>query len=94
MARHEAGLQDCDVGTPNLCQRGAKYIRENRQRIVDKYAHYAQESAAIVGAQSRMVWLIEMDFWQYYGDSHQEGGPLPGKLLIGAEDYLHFALVR
>ena len=78
MARHEAGLQDCDVGTPSLCQRGAKFIRDNRQSIVNKYSHYAKETAAIVGTSSRMVWLIEMDFWQYYGDSHQQGGALSG----------------
>ncbi len=83
MARHEAGLQDCDVGTPSLCQRGAKFIRENRQKIVDKYSHYAKETAAIVGTKSRMVWLVEMDFWQYYGDTHQEGGTLSGTFFCG-----------
>jgi len=28
-----------------------------------------------------MVWLVEMDFWQYYGDAHQEGGTLSGMLI-------------
>jgi hypothetical protein len=82
MARHQAGLQDCDVGTPSLCQRGAKFIRDNRQSIVKKYSDYAKETAAIVGVSSRMVWLIEMDFWQYYGDAHQEGGALSGRYFL------------
>jgi hypothetical protein len=78
MARQQAGLKDCDVGTPSLCQRGAQFIRDNRQGILNKYSNYAQETAAIVGTQSRMIWLIEVDFYQYYSDTHQEGGTLTG----------------
>ena len=78
MARDEWGLQDCDVGRPNLCERGAEYIRTKRSEIVTKYKQYAFETAARIGKNSLITFLIEPDFWQYYGDSHQQNGPLRG----------------
>ena len=78
MARAEWGLQDCDVGSPNLCQKGADYIRANRANILAKYRQIALETAKIIGTNTPMVWLIEPDFWQYYGDSNQQNGPLSG----------------
>jgi hypothetical protein len=32
-ARRDWKLQDCNVGTPNLCQQGALYIRDSSARI-------------------------------------------------------------
>jgi len=78
MARDEWGLKDCDVGTPSLCERGSDYIRENRAKIVAKYGSYALETAKKIGKNAESVWLIEPDFWQYYGDTHQLNGPLSG----------------
>ena len=57
------GLQDCDVGSPNLCERGSEFIRSKRAEIIAKYKHYAAETANMIGKNSDMVWLIEPDFW-------------------------------
>lgn len=63
MARDEAGLKDCNIGKPNLCQYGSNYIRKNKGRIVSKYKHYAIEAAKIIGKYAEIIWLIEPDFW-------------------------------
>lgn len=73
-ARRDWGLQDCDVGTPNLCQRGAQYIRQNRQKILDIYANFARGVYQIMGDRPS-VWLMEADFTQYTL-AEQEGGGL------------------
>ena len=42
-ARRDMGLQDCNVDeNNNLCRRGAKYIRQNRAKILNIYADFAQ----------------------------------------------------
>jgi hypothetical protein len=81
MARFIKGLKDCDVGVPNLCQQGANFIREYRQQIIAKYKSYASEAAKIIGRNSELLWLIEPDFWQYYGDHEQQGGTLNGQYM-------------
>ena len=79
-ARTAWGLKDCNMGYPNLCQRGCKYIRENRDRIIERYDHHSQNIARIMGRDNFNVWLLEPDFWQFYGDHHsQEGGTLSGE---------------
>ncbi len=71
-------MQDCDVGTPSLCQRGADYIRAKRANILAKYSSYAVKTAEIIGRNTEIIWLIEPDFWQYYGDTNQQNGGLSG----------------
>merc|ERR1712127_147913 len=73
------GLKDCNMGYPNLCQRGSKYIRENRDRIIERYSHHSAEIAGIIGRDAFSVFNIEADFHQYYGDDKQEGGTLSGE---------------
>ena len=75
-ARRDLGLKDCDVGTPNLCQQGANFIRQQRARILAQYAKFASESAKIWGTQNPIVWLMEPDYYQYFSGRSQEGGPL------------------
>lgn len=80
LARQHAGLLDCDVGSPplTLCSRGASYIRENQETILDAYEAFARASARIRGRSLRVIWLIEPDFHQYAAPSAtQEGGGLP-----------------
>ena len=42
-ARNAWGLKDCNMGHPNLCERGSQYIRENRARIVERYDHHSSK---------------------------------------------------
>jgi len=75
-ARRDLGLQDCNVGSPNLCQKGSNYIRQQKTRILAQYDKYASEAAKIVGGDP-IVWLMEPDYYQYaQPGSQQEGGPL------------------
>jgi hypothetical protein len=75
-ARRDLGLQDCNVGSPNLCQKGANFIRQKKDRIMAQYAKYASETAKAWGTTDPIVWLMEPDYYQYASDSKQEGGPL------------------
>lgn len=75
-ARRDLGLQDCNVGSPNLCQKGANYIRQQKSRILSQYEKYASEAAKAFGTSDPIVWLMEPDYFQYASDTHQEGGPL------------------
>lgn len=78
-ARSKSGLQDCDVGTPNLCQQGAEFIRNNRQSLVNKYTEHATAIAARYGKDKPVIFVMEPDFWQYYGDvTTQQNGALSG----------------
>jgi hypothetical protein len=81
-ARYRQGLQDCDVNpTFNLCHKGANFIRQNEDLLVSRYAHHAAEIAKILGRDATAVFKMEPDFWQYYGDRTQEGGPLSGDFM-------------
>jgi hypothetical protein len=73
-ARRDLGLQDCNVGSPNLCQKGANFIRQQKSRILSQYAKYASEAAKIVGSDP-IVWMMEPDYYQY-AQAGQEGGAL------------------
>lgn len=80
--RNLENLQDCDVSSgPNLCNRGAQFIRNNRAYLVAKYALFAANIANITGRDAVTVWLIEPDFYQYYSDSSQTGGTLSGEYM-------------
>jgi len=82
-ARAKFGFQDCDVHpTNNLCHNGANFIRNNRALLVSRYTHQATEIAKALGDRNaNCVFVIEPDFWQYYGDATQQGGPLPGEYM-------------
>ncbi|MEO6095279.1 MAG: hypothetical protein ABIW76_06275 [Fibrobacteria bacterium] len=75
-ARRDLGLQDCNVGSPNLCQKGANFIRQKKDRILAQYAKYASETAKAWGTTEPIVWMMEPDYYQYAGETKQEGGPL------------------
>ena len=63
-ARSRLGLQDCDVDrNNNLCKRGSKFIRENRQLLVSRYTEHATEIAKIYGTSDPIVFVMEPDFW-------------------------------
>jgi hypothetical protein len=78
-AKHKIGLKDCNVDANwNLCKFGSQFIRDNRALLVDRYHHYASKIAAYLGSSAKTIFLIEPDFWQYYGTSTQQGGALSG----------------
>jgi len=75
-ARRDKGLQDCNVGTPDLCHEGANYIRQNRERILSQYVKYAKGAAGSFGTSSPMVWCMEPDYTQYADSTAQTGNGL------------------
>eukprot|EP00967_Tisochrysis_lutea_P030288 scaffold35539_cov35-Tisochrysis_lutea.AAC.3 len=84
LARHMAGLQDCDVSdspTKSLCVHGADFIRSHQADILELYSHFANETATRLGRSSDSVWLIEPDWYQYSQQS-QKGGGLPHNMMI------------
>jgi hypothetical protein len=72
-ARRDKGLQDCNVGTPDLCHEGANYIRQNGERILSQYTKYAKGAAASFGTTNYMVWCMEPDYTQYADSASQSG---------------------
>jgi hypothetical protein len=86
-ARAKLGIQDCDVNPGySLCNKGANFIRQNADMLVQRYAHHASKIAEIMGRDATVVFKMEPDLWQYYGDSHQEGGTLSGQYMRGLFD--------
>jgi hypothetical protein len=75
-ARADLQLKDCNVGSPNLCEQGANYMRQKKARILAQYEKYASETAKIWGTSLPIVWMMEPDYYQYASDSKQAGGPL------------------
>jgi hypothetical protein len=59
-------LPDCNVepNGSNLCTDGARYIRDNRARILEVYGRYAQQTHQ-ASPNKPVVWLLEGDFMQY-----------------------------
>ena len=83
-ARAKYGYKDCDVDpVNNLCKNGANFIRQNRALLVSRYTHQAKAIATALGDRNaECIFLIEPDFWQYYGDVHlQQGGALSGEYM-------------
>lgn len=48
------GLNDCDVGSPSLCEKGANYIRENEPLILQAYARFANETMLRLGRNAEV----------------------------------------
>jgi len=71
---HANGLTDgntCPSGQPNcpnLTNQGATLIKNNRTKIIDAYASYAEQTHAAWPTKP-LVWLLEGDFVQYSGTS-------------------------
>ncbi|MDX2023296.1 MAG: hypothetical protein SF187_23885 [Deltaproteobacteria bacterium] len=74
-ARRERGLKDCDTGSPNLCEQGATFIRQNEAKILEQYRKFASNTARIWGKVNPVIWLMEPDYFQYT-DNRQQGGPM------------------
>lgn len=75
-ARTDLQLKDCNVGSPNLCEQGANFMRQKKPRILAQYEKYASETAKIWGTEKPIIWMMEPDYYQYASDTKQVGGPL------------------
>jgi hypothetical protein len=64
-AKRHAGLQDCNVGTPSLCEKGAEVIQQNLTAIVNTYKSYAQGFASCYATVRPIVFEMEPDWYQY-----------------------------
>lgn len=73
-ARADLNLKDCNVGSPNLCEDGANYIRANRARILGQYKSWAEGIARNYKSGGKVIWMMEPDYIQY-SDRTQKGGP-------------------
>jgi len=89
-ARRDENLQDCNVGSPSLCDYGATYLRAHLEdRVLPVYSAYARGFAGCWGTTRPIVFLMEPDFYQYHagGDpnslSPAEAGQIMGRL-VGA----------
>ena len=75
-------LHDCnDPNHPstNLCTDGADYIRKNKDHLIGLYSSFSAKIAQIIGSSGKIVFLMEPDFYQYYSDKNQKGGPISGR---------------
>ena len=81
-ARDDSNLQDCDVAqqqglSTSLCTNGTQYIRQNKQRLFDKYRSLAAQIAQVWGKTEPIMWMTEPDYYQYSIDEiSQIGGGL------------------
>jgi hypothetical protein len=64
-AKRHSGLQDCNVGTPSLCEKGSEVIQQNLTAIVNTYKSYAQGFASCYGTTRPIVFEMEPDWYQY-----------------------------
>lgn len=71
LARRDWGLQDCNVDpVVNLCWRGATYIRQNSQSILNKYQSVANSIAQNLTTDNVYI-HIEPDYFQYTADTQE-----------------------
>lgn len=80
--KRDLKIEDCNVtpNGPNLCTKGANYIRNNRSKILTIYATYAKGIASTYGTDKPVIWCMEPDYSQYTNSS-QEGSGLTNKEL-------------
>lgn len=66
-ARKKSNLSDCYSAEVNtLCDKGADFIRQNRNYILNTYDHTVSELGKIIGYLSTPIFLIEPDFWYFF----------------------------
>jgi len=68
-AKRHSGLNDCNVGSPDLCTHGALYIKDNLESILNVYRSYAEGYANCYGTERPIVFEMEPDYYQYTYDS-------------------------
>jgi len=71
-AKRHNGLNDCNVGSPDLCTHGALFIKQNLSNILDVYRSYAQGYAQCYGTTRPIVFEMEPDYYQYTTSSQTD----------------------
>ena len=71
-AKRHNNLNDCNVGSPDLCTHGALYIKQNLSSILSVYRSYAQGYANCFGTTKPIVFEMEPDYYQYTYDSQTD----------------------
>jgi len=95
-----AGYGDCntDFDGQNLCTHGARWLKENRDRVLEMYGNYARMSYE-ANPERAVLWLLEGDFVQYtYADQSdplnlQELGALAADITCAIKSNAPNALV-
>lgn len=107
--RKHTNLCDCNVttcgqtnGRPNdLCNFGAKYIKQDLQGIIQVYENYAKGYAACYGTTRPIVFEMEPDWYQYTTSSQetpltkQEAGTIMAQYVSAIQKHLpnaHFSM--
>ena len=62
LAKQALGLNDCDVGSPSLCEQGALYVRENRKSILRTYSNFANETASRLGRRAEVRLFLAIPY--------------------------------
>jgi len=70
-----SGLGDCNTGG-GLCSNGAKYIRDNKEKIKGYYKNYATSIKNTFGTEEPVILFMEPDYFQYAQPGTQNGNPL------------------
>ena len=93
-AKRHNGLNDCNVGSPDLCTHGALFIKQNLQSILDVYRSYAEGYAQCYGTTRPIVFEMEPDYYQYTSDSQTdpmtpaEAGSIMSQFVGAIEEHL------
>ncbi len=94
-ARADMDLQDCDVAdregrSTSLCTHGTQYMRDNKQKLLDKHRRFARSIGDNYGRDKPVIWMTEPDYFQYADEPKQEGGSFTYQ---EAGDYLRDLMV-
>lgn len=71
-AKRHNDLNDCNVGSPDLCTHGSLFIKQNLSNILNVYESYAQGYAECYGTTRPIVFEMEPDWYQYISDSQTD----------------------
>lgn len=93
-AKRHNNLNDCNVGSPDLCTHGAQFIKQNLSNIMGVYSSYAQGYAQCYGTTRPIVFEMEPDYYQYTYDSQTdpmtpaEAGSIMSQFVAAIKEHL------
>lgn len=69
---YPGGLNDCNVGQPDLCVHGAEFIADNLENVLNVYRSFGQGYANCYGTTRPIIFLMEPDYFQYTIDDQSD----------------------